>query len=605
MGGAKSRDGAVVATVNGETIALREFKRSYLKMLEFYRKQMQGNMEESLVKGIKQGALDNLVNRKLIIDEAKKEGIVVGDSEVRDAIQSLSFFQVDGHFKEDIYYTFLNNQGLLPKDFEESTRDDILVNKIEKLVKNTVKVADQEVRDLVNRMEEKVKLNYLVFTEKQFVEKVEWKGEDIQSYFEANKEKFRIPEKRSAEYVFVSAEDFINKAMAAQDEIEDYYYDNIKEFQSPQEVRARHILIKFAQSKDGKISEEVAAKTKEKAESILKKITEGEDFAELAKKYSEDKASAQEGGDLGFFRKGTMVKQFEEAAFALKKGETSKPVMTSFGYHIIRADDVHEEKTESLEEARSKVTERIKKKKGMRRGNKQLEELLGGLMNQKDALENIAKQFSTKIRQTDSFSRLDGKVGELKNPSEIIREVFTLSSGEISSPVEVEGGFYLLRAKETSPSMIPPMEEIKKAVQSAYRLEAADKLCGQEVSKLQEELGGGKADLKKIGGNFNLPVLDSGSLNQRLLSAKFQLDREEIENLFRKKSGDSGYIHVSGNHYLYSIIGKEKPDESKFSEEKGKYKEALLEKKKDAIFTAWLEDLKKGANIKVNESMLN
>lgn len=480
-----------------------------------------------------------------------------------------------------------------------------MVSRIEKFIKDAATAPDVEVQDLINRMEEKVEFKYLVFSAEQFKEKIELKVDEIKSYFETNKEKFRVPEKRSVGYVFVSADDFINKSMAAKDEIEDYYYDNIKEFQTPKEVRARHILIKFPEGEDGKPSDEVMEKTREKAESILKEINEGKDFTELARKHSDDKASAQNGGDLGFFRKGAMVKPFEDAAFALKKGETSKPVLSPFGYHIIRLEDAHEEKTAALEEAKSKITESIKKKKGMRRGRKHLEELLAGFKNKADTLESIAKEFNSEIRHTGLFSRLDGKAGDLENSSEVIRETFSLSSAEISSPIELANGFYLLRVKETSASAIPPMEQIEKEVHAACRLEAADKLCGQEVSKLQEELAGGKTSLKDIGKKFNLQALDSEFINQRALAAKFQFGREEIENLFLKKPGDSGYVHVSGKHYLYSIAGKEKPDDSKFAKEKEKYRQALLERKKDAIFSAWLENLKKGAKIKVNESMLD
>lgn len=604
MGGAQ-KEGAAVATVNGEAIALREYRNSYMKMVEYYRKQMKGKLEENIVKGIKQAALDNIVNRKLILEEAKKEGLIVGDSEVKETIQSLPYFQVDGKFKEDIYTSFLNNQGLLPKEFEESTRDDILVSRIEKFIKDTATAPDAEVQDLINRMEEKVEFKYLVFSAEQFKEKVEVKADGVKSYFETNKEKFRAPEKRSVEYIMIPADDFINKSMAAKDEIEDYYYDNIKEFQTPREVRARHILIKFPEGENGKPSDEAMEKAREKAESMLKEINEGKDFTELARKHSDDKASAQNGGDLGFFGKGAMVKPFEDAAFALKKGETSKPVLSPFGYHIIRLEDAHEEKTVALEEAKSKITETIKKKKGMRRGRKHLEELLAGLKNKTDALEGIAKEFNAEIRHTGLFSRLDGKAGDLENSSEVIREAFSLTGQEISSPIELANGFYLLRVKETSASAIPPMEQIEKEVHAAYRLEAADKSCGQEIAKLQEELAGGKAGLKEIGKRFNLQALNSDFMNQRLLAAKFQFGREEIENLFLKKPGDSGYVHVSGKHYLYSISGKEKPDDFSFAKEKEKYRQALLERKKDAIFTAWLENLKKDAKIKINQSLID
>ncbi len=604
MGGAQN-ESTVVATVNGEIITLSEFRKSYLQMLEFVKKQTKENLDSRMTQTIRERALDNLIRRRLLSEKAEEEGLITTDSEVRDQIRAMQFFQVDGVFKEDIYLNFLNNNGLLPKNFEEDMRVDILADKMGTLVKGAVRVSDRETRDFFNKMEERIEIDYLVLTGEQFKDKITSKEEDIKKFFEENKEKFRIPEKRSADYIFASADDLSSKAGVADDEIEDFYYDHIKEFRTPKEIRARHILMKFpAAGGDGTVSTEAEEKTREKAESLLKQVKDGEDFAELAKKHSDDKASATQGGDLGFFRRGRMVPSFEEAAFSLKAGEASGLVRSKFGYHIIKVEDIHEEKTETIEEVKADLTERIRKKKGMRRTKRLLEKLRNEMENQSSGLENIAQQFETDIKQTGLFSRLDNKLEGLEQPRMIIGEVFTLKESELSYPVAGKGGHYLFRIKEILPSSIPPLEEVEKEVRASYVKEAAGKLCGEEVGKLQAALAGGKG-LEEIGKEFDLKAQNSGSLNQILMTQKFRLGPEEAENIFQKTPGDAGTFSIRDRHYLYTITNKEKPDEPKFSEEKEKYMNAILEGKKEAIFTAWLENLKNGAEIEINRSQIN
>lgn len=603
MGGS-SRSNPVVATVNDQAVTHKDFRRSYFKMLEYYREEMKGNLDENMTRGIKQAALDNLIHRRLLVQKAQKEGLLVTDSEVRETIRNMAPFQVSGQFKEDIYQNFLNNNGYLPQEFEENMREDILVQKMDQLVKGSVAAADQEVKDLIYKMEEKVKLRYLLFTGDEFKNRVALKEEDIKSYFENNKEKFRTPEKRSAEYILASAKDFIDKARVADDEAEDYYYENIKEFQTQKEVRARHILVMFPNGKNAPPSEEEMEKTFKEAGAILDKVKNGEDFSRLARKYSADKGSAAKGGDLGFFRKGMMVKPFEEAAFSLKKGEVSGLVRSPFGYHIIRVEDIHEEKTESLEGAKNRVIEIIKKMKGTRRASRHLKKLLQDSGGQQNKLEIIAKEFDTEILKTSLFSRTDKETSHLEKPSEVIQEVFSLREGEISNPLEVTGGFYLFRIKDMVPSAIPSLKDVEKEVRSAVLEESAEKLCEEEVAKLQEKLAGGKS-LEKIGSRFGLQVKSSEPYNQDMLEAHFQFGRGEVENIFLKKAGETGSIKVLEKHYLYQIKEKEKPDASKFLVDKEKYVRVIMQGKRNSIFSAWLDDLKKEAKIEINESMID
>ncbi len=605
MGGA-GQENNVLVTVNEENITLREYRKSFKQMRDFYRSQMKGaDMQESMLKSIKDATLENLINKRLLVEKARTEGLITTDFEVRERIKAIPAFQVDGQFKEDIYRNFLRNNSLAPKDFEEQTRLDLLVSKMENMVKGTAKVSEQEIREYSKKMGEKLTLSYLVFTGDQFEDQVVVEDEGLQSYFKENKDNFMLPEKRSAAYIFASADDFIKKAHVAEDEIEDYYYDNPEEFKSPKEVHARHILAKFSGTNEkGAPSEKAVKKAREKANSILKKLDAGDDFAELAKIHSDDPGSAKKGGDLGFFRKGMMVKPFEEEAFSLEKGETSGLVMSPFGYHIIKVEGIREESSKTLKEAKEGIVKIIKMKKGMRRAKRSILSLLEGMANQPDSLEKLAGEFNTKIQETKPLARTDRRAGELKNPMEAIRELFTLNEKEVGNPIEATGGYYLLQLKDTLPSSIPPLEEVKEKVQSAYKKEAARKLSGEKITQLAKELAEGKG-LEEIGKKFNLKANDSEPMNRQTLGGEFRLNQEQVDNLFQKEVGGTDSFQQFDSYYLYTVKEKTKMDDSQLQEEKEKFRQKILGGKKESIFTAWLKSLRKEADVQINSSLLD
>src|SRR3989338_11059423 len=321
----------IVATVDGKKIIYSEYQEFYKRIYDFYKKQQGDINEEVFAPIIKKAAIDSLVTRKLQLSIAEQEGLIVTDEEVIDEIQGMDIFKRDGRFDKDLYIRILQANRMNPANFEDDVREDILVKKVENLIKDGVKISKKEVRDAYIRSNEKVDVDYLILTPDNFAHKVILTQDKVEEYYNNNKSLFQKGEEMVVEYISVDSKGFEANIKIEESSVSEYYNSHINEYKLPKSVKARHILI--AASPD--VDENTEIEHRAKALKILQELRGGGDFAELAMKYSDD-PNKSKGGDLGFFSRGQMVKQFEDASFALKEGEMSEPVRTPFGYHIIK-----------------------------------------------------------------------------------------------------------------------------------------------------------------------------------------------------------------------------------------------------------------------------
>lgn len=324
------------AKVNGEEISVREFQTAYGSMLQAYQQQSGGAFDEKMAEqlGLKDTVLDRLVERRLLVEVARENGLAVADDEVKKAIREIPAFQKDGQFDFPTYKAVLaNSLGLAPEKFEEEVRGDLLREKMIAQVRQAAKASDEEVREEYRRDTDKAALTVVRFAAPSFMADATPSADAVKSYL---------------------ASDAGKKAVEAQ------YKEQSFRFKQPKRVSAQHILVKVAE--DAPEADVAAAKAK--LEDAKKKVEGGADFGEIAKQLSDDPGSKDKGGDLGFFGPGTMAKPFEEAAFALQKGQMSDLVRTRFGFHLIKVNDITEPKEQKLDEVQDQIaTEILRKQK--------------------------------------------------------------------------------------------------------------------------------------------------------------------------------------------------------------------------------------------------
>jgi peptidyl-prolyl cis-trans isomerase D len=306
------------AKVNGDVVSPGEFDSQYGQMLKLYQQQGGGDMNPLFRAQIRQMALEQLVQRELVEQEARRQGIVVMDDEVSRAVKESPSFQSDGKFDHDLYTRLVTSNYGSPAKFEERLRRDLAYGKMMALLRETSKVSDDEVKEAWVAEGDRANVEFARFP--VALARVEVKATDAQ------------------------VKDYIAKNG---ERIAKSYKENSAKYDKKKRVHARHILVK-TEPNAPKDADDAA---KKKIEELAARVKKGEDFAKLASQVSDDPGSKERGGDLGFFGEHVMAKPFEEVAFKLKPGEVSDPVKTPFGWHLIKVEAIQEPEVITLEKA--------------------------------------------------------------------------------------------------------------------------------------------------------------------------------------------------------------------------------------------------------------
>jgi len=459
----REKPGSKIAYVNGDLITGLEYEAKYREMLDALQKQYKEYWNDSLIKAfqIKQRALDSLIEKRLISQESARIGLGVADDEVANAIVTYPAFQVNGEFDEGRYMSLLRHNRMEPTDFESAIQLELLGQKIQHFIKCFFPLTDMEIINYYTYQKEKVNIGFVSFNPKNFKGKTEIKQDEKEEYFKAHKEKYRVPEKIKIAYLALAPSDFLDKVTIEEKEISDFYELNQESFKNPKQIKARHILLKL--SSDAAESEET--ETKEKALSLLKRLKDGEDFATLAKKYSQDPA-ASNGGDLGYFSRGQMVKPFEELAFRLKKGEIGGPVKTKFGWHVIRVDDIKDATVKSFPEVRNQIVTTIKNDIGKEIAHERGLTLMDQMPYDID-LAAYAAQHGLTVKETDYFPK-KGAIPGLGEDERLKKSLYSLEKGETSEIIEHNDKFYIIQIVDNKNSQYSKMNEVSAQLQKDF-----------------------------------------------------------------------------------------------------------------------------------------
>jgi len=344
-----------VATVNEDPISLKEFQQAYRNVKSHYQELYKERFTSELAQrlNLRQQTLDELIDAKLLAEEARRIGFRASDQEVRDDISVYPAFQGFGSFSSDRYRRVLRYLRMTPREFEERQRDRLVVTKLQKFIDASARATDHEVEELFRFEQEQIDLAFIKIASVDLVDKVTVDEQQVTDFYDTNKETFRQPERIRFTYVAYAAEEYESEVQLSEQEVQKMY-DTKKadQFTEEQQVQARHILFLVSDN----ISEQDKGQIRATAETILERAKSGEDFTALAEKYSEDTATAESGGDLGLFARGRMVKPFEEAAFSMDAGEIGDLVETTYGFHIIKVEAIQPERVQPLDEVVDEIT---------------------------------------------------------------------------------------------------------------------------------------------------------------------------------------------------------------------------------------------------------
>ncbi|MHA1575157.1 MAG: SurA N-terminal domain-containing protein [Alphaproteobacteria bacterium] len=597
-----NKDQEVIASVGNKKIYVAEYRTAYKNMLQLYqniyKNQFNDNMIEEM--GLKQKVLENLIDRELLLQETERQRIKITSEDIRKEIRSSPTFQQEGVFSQGLYKKALGYYGISASDYEKDKKKELALKTLENMIKNSVIVSDREVRDVVKMKKQKVTVEYVTFNPDEIKEKPEISQEQKKEYYEKHKENFRVPEKVQVKYIVFDPRAFKDKVEVSEKELREYYELDEGQFFKPKQVRARHILLKFK-----KRSSEEEEELKKKAITLLEQLNKGADFEKLAKKHSEDTASADKGGDLGFFKQGDMVKPFEKIAFNLKIGETSDLVKTEYGFHIIRVEDIMQPGTIPFKEAKKKIEKEIRAEKAVELVRREAKRAFNRLFKSRD-LEQYAEKKGFDLLETDYF--VFGKSPEDRENKKVFsEEAFLLSPGEIAPAFTIGRKYFIIKLIDKKESDIAPFEQVSDEIVIKLAKEKKIQWAKDKAEKVLSELREGKEKWIALEKKYGLKIEETeftrsgdyipgiGKING-LKSAVFSLDKAP--------SYATTFFQTSKGVFLVKLVEKEVVSDDVFETESEKTAEEIIQNKKNECFDRFLQKLKTKTEIKVNTNMI-
>ncbi|MGH7906254.1 MAG: SurA N-terminal domain-containing protein [Candidatus Binataceae bacterium] len=590
-----------VATVNHQRILADQLDQETTR-LRARLQQMYGSNAPAVLKGInlREEALEIIIQRMLINSEARRLGLQVSKTALEQSIASQPAFQVNGHFDFRTYEAVLRDNDLLPAQYESSQRTQLLANELRNMVAQGVQISDGEAHRLFDLQNEMLSLSYFEIPYVNFVSGINPAQKQIADYYSKNSGQFRVPDRIKLAYIFYNPAELGAQSKPNDKQIAEYYNSHRNTlFSHPGQVHARHILIAVPPNATAK--QKAAAKAK--SEKILKQLEAGADFASLARKYSDDPSARQNGGDLGFFTRGEMIKPFADAAFNLKPKHFTV-AESKFGFHVIQVLEVKAAHVESLDEARASIVKAIERKSGagIARSDldRDLSEALSGV-----SLGKIAKQRGLDKVITPLFAQAAAPK-PLSNDPKVIAQAFNMQKGDVRA-ITGKQAMYLIKLVGRDPAHIPPLKEIQAKVRQAYITTAAERQAGNLANKL---LAGIKNvdDFKKAAAANKFDVYTTPDFARSSRTVPGIGDLPEVTDAAALVPKVPSVIHRvmdhDGDAYLFAVMERKSPDGQAWKAAAPTYKKELLQARREQTWEGFLDVLKSRAHIKVDPNQL-
>jgi len=594
----KGSEERVLATVGKKKITTGQYRTAYANMLEMYQQMSQNQISDSLARalGLRQNLLDEMIEHELLLQEAERRKLRVSSDEIKSAIMQQPYLQENGVFSERRYAAVLNRMKMTAAEYEQQVAQEIMLQSMRSMMQQAVSVSEQELLELFRLRGERLKIAYLEFSQSDITDDLAVSQEELQAHYEQNAEQYRISEKVDVQYIVFDPKDYVGRMQIEEEEISVFYASDQTRFYEPEQIRARHILLKA----DSAAEPEQAQAARAQAVALLEQISSGEDFAALAKKYSQDEATAAAGGDLGFFGRGVMVGPFDQAAFALQPGEVSAVVETQFGYHIIMLEEKKPARVLPLDDVRAEITQELQQEMAEREVRTASRRAFNRLFSSRD-LEGYAQENGLTLRTTGLFTFGSGPE-DAQSENAFSRQAFALRTDELSPVFVINKKYYLLKLADRKPSHIAPLDdvvgEVRAEVQRTKRFERTRQQAKDALALLVENGFDWEAVAKKYRQEIKqteLPrtgdTVPGLGRNPELKAAAFALeDGQTADTVFATDSG----------HVLVRALARTIPPEERFEKEKEFLRQQLVQAKQQEAFSHYIQSLKERYSVKVD-----
>ena len=581
------------ANVNGDEIGLDELERAY----QNERSRMESQFGEAFaamasdtayLQNFRRGILDRLISEKLLDQAAKDLGLRVSDEQIKLAIVGMQEFQVDGKFDNDCYLTLLRQAGFQTNKFRDYMRVDMVRRQLSQSLIRTEFALTSEAKKAYVMQQQTRDIRYLNVPAAKFLKQVDVSDDEISNYYQSNISQFDTQQKVSLSFVELTLEDLLPDVYVSEDELLEYYQQNIIDYSTDEERKVAHILFESAEQDDAIVA---------KAEDVLVKIQAGEDFSELAKTFSSDTFSAENGGDLGWFGKGIMDPAFEDAAFILaNKGDVSDIIKSEFGYHIIKLTDSRAEQVNAFENVKQEISDKVKTFKAEDRFYEVSQRIAEVAFEIPDNLLEVADIAGKAIATTGLFSR-DNPPQIVSSPN-ILASAFSfeLIEDAVNSKVLELGNNHIVvvRVAEHEPERTKILEEVRQDIQQTLSAQATQRAARDWALDVKSAL------LDDTDVSDKLAALELSWTEKKAVTRNdASLSQSIVEALFKLSVTDTNIVDlVTGDISLVQLSQVNAAAEANV-QQLTSLQSRLASSKSQALYGAVIESLKAQADIEI------
>lgn len=578
-----------VATILGEPVGIQEFQRMQNALYQTYRNIFRNRPNVDLREqfNFREMALEQIARQRLLLRLAQDNALVVTDTELYEHIAAMPAFQEQGRFDTTHYRAVLRSQvpPIPVQRFEQEQRQALLLQKVRELIRTAVQITDTEAEQAYRQEHERAAVRYAVLVPSLFESQAEVTEEAIATHYETHKDAYREPEQRAIRYVVVRPERFQVTGDLSPDELTDYYASHQEAFRRQEQVQVRHILFKIPQG----ASKEAETEIQSKAQAVLTALRNGGDFAAMAQEHSDDTATKEKGGDLGFFSRGQMVPAFEEAAFTLPVGQLSELIRTPFGYHILRVEDKIKAEVKPFVEVRQEVVTKIQEQKTRDAALNLVDDLMVMLEEKPDQFAVLATQHDLPVVTTPLVAA-DGRLPDLETAPEVVQRAFALVGQAVDTLEGPDGRHYIFQVAEVQASSVPELEAVKDRVRADVRGERSAELARQTADAWVAKVQMG-TPLAELAAPLQVQVVETAPFTRKDSVPQLGYNATFSQVAFGLQVNEVAAAHENARHFVIQMMAREPADMSAYDTEKVTYREQQLRRKQQLALVAFENSL--------------
>jgi peptidyl-prolyl cis-trans isomerase D len=591
-----------IATVGGAEVTRAEFDELVRQQQDRMRQTMGRAFDPAIFDNpeVRYSLVEQLVSQRLLQQQAQDLRLRVTDADLARAINEIEAFRVDGKFSPERYRQLLAAQNMTPAMFEQRLREDLVLAPLSEPLAAGNIVAQSSAERFVSLLEQQREVATATVDAEPFAKDVKVDDAEIKAFYEQNQKSFQTPEQAKIEYVMLTLPSLAAKVAVDPAEVRKHFDEHLKNYSKAEERQASHILVAV---KPGASDADRAA-AREKAERLAKEVRAAPArFAEVAKANSEDPGSAAQGGDLGKFARGSMVKGFEDAVFAAKAGDIVGPVETEFGFHVIRVTAVDAGRTRAFDEVKAEIEQELKRNRAQAQFAQSADQLQNLVYEQAESLAPAAKALGIEVVQTPLVTRSQVQQLALGN-AKFVQALFSPESiqGKRNTDAIEVGPNALMagRIVEYKPAAPRPLDEVRDEIRRQLTVRAASEMAqkaGREKLALLEQ---GKSD-KDAGVSFGKPLaLQRGQpqpgLSPEAVNRIFQADAARLPAYV-------GSVNDRGGFSIYKVVAVNTPPAGDAAKT-GLAATRIGEQLGREFVNAYLGSLKAKADVKIDQAAL-